>query len=84
MPSARLAISRVLEEQLVEIAHAVEQQAIRVRRLDLDELLHHRRRRADCLPARCLVDAYRRFVVHERVSAEKEASPCLALYGGEV
>ena len=36
----------VVEEQLVEIAHAVEQQRIRVRRLDLDELLHHRRRRA--------------------------------------
>jgi len=31
------------EEQLVEIAHPVEQQAIRMRRLDLDVLLHHRR-----------------------------------------
>ena len=33
----------VLEEQLVEIAHPVEQQAIRIRRLDLQILLHHRR-----------------------------------------
>src|SRR5262249_42005058 len=32
------------EEQLVEVAHAVEQQRVRVRRLDLDVLLHHRRR----------------------------------------
>ena len=32
----------VLEEQLVEIAHPVEQQAIRIGLLDLDELLHHR------------------------------------------
>ncbi len=35
---------RVLEEQLVEVAHAVEQQRIGIRPLDLDELLHHRRR----------------------------------------
>ena len=34
---------RVLEEQLVEIAHPVEQEAIRVRGLDLDVLRHHRR-----------------------------------------
>ena len=33
----------VVEEQLVEIAHAVEEQAIRVGRPDLDILLHHRR-----------------------------------------
>ena len=33
----------IVEEQLVEIAHAIEQQRIRVRRLDLDELLDHRR-----------------------------------------
>ncbi len=31
---------RVLEEQLVEIAHAVEQQAVRIGRLDLQELRH--------------------------------------------
>ena len=33
----------VLEEQFVEIAHPVEQQAIRIGGLDLDILLHHRR-----------------------------------------
>ena len=35
----------VVEEQLVEIAHPVEQQAVRIGRLDLDVLRHHRRRR---------------------------------------
>ena len=34
---------RVLEEQLVEIAHAVEQQAVRIGRLDLQELRHRGR-----------------------------------------
>ena len=34
---------RIVEEQFVEIAHAIEQQAVRIGRLDLDELLHHRR-----------------------------------------
>ena len=43
MPSARAGDLGVLEEQLVEIAHPVEQQAIRIGRLDLDVLLHHRR-----------------------------------------
>ena len=33
----------IIEEQLVEIAHPVEQQAIRVGRLDLHVLRHHRR-----------------------------------------
>ena len=32
----------VIEEQLVEIAHPVEQQAVRIGRFDLDILLHHR------------------------------------------
>jgi hypothetical protein len=32
----------VIEEHFVEIAHPVEQQAIRIGRLDLDILLHHR------------------------------------------
>ena len=32
----------IVEEQFVEIAHPVEQQAIRIGRLDLDILLHHR------------------------------------------
>ena len=32
----------VLEEQFVEIAHPVEQQAVRIGGLDLDVLLHHR------------------------------------------
>ena len=31
----------IVEEQFVEIAHPVEQQAIRIGRLDLDILLHH-------------------------------------------
>ncbi|MCY1236360.1 hypothetical protein D9M72_490110 [compost metagenome] len=43
---------RVLEEQLVEVAHAVEQQRIRVVRLDLDELFHHRRCRGTAFLAR--------------------------------
>ena len=34
---------RILEEQLVEIAHPVKQQAVRIGRLDLDKLSHHRR-----------------------------------------
>ena len=38
---------RVVEEQLVEIAHPVEQQAVWVRCLDLDILFHHRRRPGD-------------------------------------
>ena len=33
----------VLEEQFVEIAHPIEQQAIRIGGFDLDILLHHRR-----------------------------------------
>ena len=33
---------RIGEEQLVEVAHPVEQQAIRIGGLDLDILLHHR------------------------------------------
>ncbi len=33
---------RILEEQLVEVAHPVEEQAVRVGRLDLDVLRHHR------------------------------------------
>jgi len=33
----------IVEEQLVEIAHPVEQQAIRIGRLDLDVLLHEGR-----------------------------------------
>jgi hypothetical protein len=34
---------RILEEELVEISHPVEQKAIRIRRLDLDILCHHGR-----------------------------------------
>jgi hypothetical protein len=33
----------IFEEQLVEIAHPVEQQAVRIGGLDLDILRHHRR-----------------------------------------
>ncbi len=35
---------RILEEQLVEVAHPVEQEAVRIGGLDLDVLRHHRRR----------------------------------------
>jgi hypothetical protein len=31
----------VVEEQFVEVAHPVEQKAVRIGRLDLDVLLHH-------------------------------------------
>ncbi len=34
---------RILEEQLVKIAHPIEQQAVRIGGFDLDVLLHHRR-----------------------------------------
>ncbi|MNT82932.1 hypothetical protein D3C72_2227330 [compost metagenome] len=33
----------ILEEQLVEIAHAIEEQVARIDRLDLEILRHHRR-----------------------------------------
>ena len=46
MPSAADAWDRVVEEQLVEIAHAVEQEAVRMTGLDLHELRHHGRRAA--------------------------------------
>ena len=42
----------ILEEQLVEVAHPVEQQAIRMGGLDLEVLLHHRRQPADGLGSR--------------------------------
>ena len=35
-------IDRILEEELVEIAHSIEEQAAGIGGLDLDELLHHR------------------------------------------
>src|SRR5690606_26992205 len=40
---------RVFKEQFIEIAHPVEQQAVRIGRLDFTELLHHRRYSADVL-----------------------------------
>ena len=43
----------IVKEHLVEIAHAIEQQRIRVLRLDLEVLRHHRRdgrHRVSCLP----------------------------------
>jgi malate dehydrogenase (oxaloacetate-decarboxylating)(NADP+) len=43
---------RVLEEQLVEIAHAVEQQRIGIGRLDLDELLHGRPGKLEITPTK--------------------------------
>ena len=42
----------VVEEQFVEIAHPVEQKAIRIGGLDLDILLHHRRDAARLLGRR--------------------------------
>ncbi len=43
MPSAWRRLHRVLEEQLVEVAHAEEHQGVRLARLGLEELRHHRR-----------------------------------------
>ena len=40
MPSARLGDLGILEEQLVEIAHPIEEKAIGIGGLDLDELRH--------------------------------------------
>ena len=39
----RRGLDRVVEEHLVEIAHAIEQQAVRMGPLDLQVLDHHRR-----------------------------------------
>ena len=52
----------VVEEQFVEVAHPVEQQAIRIGGLDLDILLHHRRdaRRPPLSPYRGREPARRR------------------------
>jgi hypothetical protein len=47
----------VLEEQLIEIAHPIEQQAIRIGGLDLDILLHHRRGARSALGARAGFEA---------------------------
>ncbi len=49
----------VLEEQLVEVAHPVEQQAIRIGGLDLDVLLHHRRGAARVLGGRTGLETWR-------------------------
>ncbi len=49
----------ILEEQLVEIAHPVEQEAIRIGGLDLDVLLHHRRWARGALGGRALLEAGR-------------------------
>jgi hypothetical protein len=72
----------VFEEELVEIAHAIEQQAVRIGSLDLDILLHHgrgalgrrnwRRRR---LPA-----THRRFVVQEAPLGKNTVAACWAIY----
>ena len=43
---------RVVEEQLVEVAHPVEQQAVRIGRLDLEILRHHRRQAAAAVVSR--------------------------------
>jgi hypothetical protein len=51
----------VLEEQLVEIAHPVEQQAARIGGLDLEVLLHHRRdarARPAAMPCRTPIGRY--------------------------
>jgi len=47
----------VLEEQFVEIAHPIEQQAIRIGGFDLDILLHHRRGARGALGARAGFEA---------------------------
>jgi hypothetical protein len=44
---------RIVEEHLVEIAHPVEQQRVRILRLDLQVLRHHRRHmRVHAIPLR--------------------------------
>ena len=63
----------VLEEQFVEIPHPVEQQAIGIRRLDLQVLRHHRAGaagvpRGEAAPAlrgRAGIRSRRQFEVHE-------------------
>ena len=52
-------LHRVVEEHLVEIAHAVEQQGVGVRRLDLEVLRHHRGDGPGIFDARFLVHACR-------------------------
>ena len=49
----------ILEKQLVEIAHPVEQEAIGIGGLDLDVLLHHRRWARGALGGRALLEAGR-------------------------
>jgi hypothetical protein len=74
-------IDGVLEEQLVEIAHAVEQQAVRIGGLDLDELFHHRRRRGAALASgklgrrQDIVRAHDLIVHGESVLPKKEVPP---------
>ena len=68
----------VVEEQLVEIAHPVEEQAIRIGRPDLDVLLHHRRD-AGGRRVRCRLFTRGSIlwlaVVHRRTLAEAGARP---------
>ena len=45
-------LARVVEEELVEIPHPVEEKVVRMGALDLEILRHHRRRRLDAAGAR--------------------------------
>ena len=66
----------VLEEQLVEIAHPVEQQAIGIGGLDLDVLRHHRRRPAGAVARRGVcAEGGRRGRLHAHASRTKQDSP---------
>src|SRR5262249_16817305 len=49
----------VLEEQFVEVAHPVEEEAVRIDGLDLDVLLHHRRGAGDAFGRRIGREALR-------------------------
>ena len=52
MSSASDSLARVVEKELVEVSHPVEQEVIRVGALDFEVLRHHRRRRLDAPRAR--------------------------------
>ncbi len=70
----------ILEEQLVEVAHAVEQERIRVRRLDLDILRHRRRRLAVAFRGwACRIEHARRL---RRTPAESSAAGRLCVLRG--
>ena len=70
------------EEHLVEIAHAVEQQIARMRRLDLEILLHHRRRalhRPPVPPRRCARISFIGVSLAESTARRRHSAPSTGL-----